>query len=374
MDHVQDYDYHLPEELIAHKPAARRESARLLLMDRTAGCISHHAVSDLPVLLSAGDCLILNNTRVLPARLFGYREQTGGKWEGLYLGTPMPPDGTWKLIGQTRGRLTPGELIGIHSVTQHSKSQHSKSQSQNQLALRLLVQQEDGIWLTQPIWNGSPLAALQQNPELISEILNQFGTMPLPPYIGKDIADEEDWQRYQTTYATQPGAVAAPTAGLHFTPQLLDQCAARGIPHHFVTLHVGLGTFRPINTEKLSEHVMHKEWGELTAGVAQRIIDTKKHDGRVVCVGTTGVRVLETAFLDEHSAKQGWHGETDLFIRPPYRFQAVDVLLTNFHLPKSTLLALVSAFAGFEFIREAYQVAIREKYRFYSYGDAMLIV
>jgi S-adenosylmethionine:tRNA ribosyltransferase-isomerase len=331
-------DYSLPEHLIAQEPASPRDSSRLLVLRRADGSLAHHIFRDLPELLSPGDLLILNDTRVLPARLIGKRESTGGKWEGLFLGTA--PDGAWEMLCKTRGQLQAGDIILIEPGP-----------------LRLtLLRQADGHWFARPESCGDP-----------AELLERHGQMPLPPYIRKGRAREEDRQRYQTVYARQAGAVAAPTAGLHFTPELFERLEQRGVNRAFVTLHVGIGTFQPIKGD-VESHRMHREWGRLPRETIAAIQECKRRGGRVVAVGTTSVRVLESSAGDE------WSGETELFIRPPYPFRCVDALVTNFHLPHSTLLLLVSAFAGEEPIRDAYRVAIEQSYRFFSYGDAMMIL
>lgn len=351
-DRLSDYNYDLPEELIAAEPAAVRDASRLLVIDRRDGSLSHHRFRDLPTLLSAKDRLVLNDTRVVPARLFGHRATTGGKWEGLFLG--KTDDGHWKLIGQTRGRLNEGETITISPA-------HS-SDSDQRLELTLVQRDAEGVWTAMPSSSAD-----------YTELLAAFGTVPLPPYIRRKLADEDDWERYQTTYARNPGAVAAPTAGLHVTPDLLQNCSEREIGHSFVTLHVGIGTFRPIAVEKLDDHVMHAEWCDLPDDTAETLNRSHREGGRIVAVGTTSVRTLETA-VDNDGLFHGWSGESNLFIRPPYTFRAVDCLVTNFHLPRSSLLVLVSAFAGNELIRHAYETAIEQQYRFFSYGDAMLII
>ncbi len=352
MNNISDYDYELPTELIADQPAARRDESRLLVIDRQSGELTHRRITDLPELLSPGDTLVLNDTKVIPARLFGRRAATGGRWEGLFVGTTN--EGDWRLIGQTRGRLTAGEQIVITPA--------HDANSDDELSLKLIEREaEDGIWIARPESQNDP-----------HSLLAQFGTVPLPPYMHRKLATEADWSRYQTVYARHPGAVAAPTAGLHLTPELLADMQSNGITREFVTLHVGIGTFRPIAVESLSEHHMHSEWCELSPPSAENLRQSREQGGRIVAVGTTSVRVLESA------AQQGsigeWQGETNLFIRPPYEFRAIDCLLTNFHLPKSTLLVLVSAFAGADLIRRAYAEAVRERYRFFSYGDAMLIL
>lgn len=352
-DDVSLYDYQLPEELIAKEPLAQRDASRLLVLDRHTGEIQHRGIRDLADLLRPGDCLVLNDTRVLPARLIGQRAKTGGKWEGLYLG--QADNGDWRLIGQTRGYLKPGESVVLIPLGQTSATQPES------LHLTLIDREEDGVWLMRPEPSGD-----------VVELLQQFGTMPLPPYMHRKIANQTDWQRYQTTYASQPGSVAAPTAGLHLTESLLAKIRERDIEIARVTLHVGLGTFRPIATETLSGHAMHSEWCEIGEATVRTIQATRERGGRVVAVGTTSVRTLETASSD--GELKPWCGSTSIFIRPPYRFRCVDALLTNFHLPRSTLFVLVSAMAGLEQIQAAYAEAIRERYRFYSYGDAMLIL
>jgi len=337
---IEQLDYQLPGHLIAQFPTQRRDAARLMVLDRATRAIQHRTFADLPALLQPGDILVLNNTRVLPARLLGRRARTGGKWEGLYLRTL--PDGDWELLCQTRGRLEVGELIEVDS-----------------LPLRL-TGRRDGHWLARPESPGDAVALLEQH-----------GQIPLPPYIRKGQAETTDRERYQTVYAELAGSVAAPTAGLHFTPELLARLNERGIGCAFVTLHVGIGTFQPIKTDDIESHIMHHEWGELPAETADAITACRARGGRVVAVGTTTVRVLETvASLGPLTA---WRGETNLFIRPPYTFRAIDALITNFHLPRSTLLLLVGAFVGLDTLLAAYQSAIEKEYRFFSYGDAMLI-
>lgn len=350
-DDLSQYDYDLPDDLIARHPPAERTASRLMVLRREGRSIEHRSIRDLPTLLRAGDCLVLNDTRVIPARLLGHRVATGGAWEGLYLG--VTDRGDWQFIGQTRGTLRPGEDIELHPA-------HDPD-SPRRYRLRLIARDDDGQWNAEPESRGDPLA-----------VLRDFGTVPLPPYLGRNVAESLDWERYQTTYARQPGAVAAPTAGLHFTSDLLETCRAAGINTAFVTLHVGIGTFRPIAVERLSEHRMHSEWCALPAATVDALLETRHRGGRVVAVGTTTVRTLESATAE--GELRPWSGSTDIFIRPPYRFRSVDALLTNFHLPRSTLLVLVSAFAGRDFIHRAYSNAVAERYRFYSYGDAMLIV
>lgn len=338
------FEYTLPPHLIAQQPAEPRDHARLLVARRRARSIAHHRFVDLPNLLTPGDLLVLNDTRVMPARLLGKRAATGGKWEGLFL--RQFPDGTWEMLCQTRGRLQPGEQILVEPGL---------------LALELLAPLPSGRWHVRPMAEGGAI-----------ELLDAHGQIPLPPYIRKGMANDSDRERYQTVYARQPGAVAAPTAGLHFTPRVFDQLHERDIHWAFVTLHVGLDTFRPIEVADYTQHPMHREWGRLPDATAQAIRDCKQRGGRVVAVGTTAVRVLESAA--KLGPLQAWSGETELFIHPPYEFRVVDALVTNFHLPRTTLLLLVAAFAGVELLHAAYQTAITESYRFYSYGDAMLIL
>lgn len=344
------YDYHLPEDRIATQPAERRDQARLLVLERATQTIRHQLVADLPNLLRANDRIVLNDTKVLPARLLGKRVSTGGKWEGLYL--ERGPDGSWQLMSQTRGHLRPGELISIESIHHPELAP---------LHLRMRERLPEGLWAARP-----------ESDEPAESLLLKYGTLPLPPYMHRKVAEQSDWDRYQTTYAERAGSVAAPTAGLHFTPDLLSRLANSGVQTSRVTLHVGIGTFRPISADRLDEHVMHSEWCEISDTTVASLKATRESGGRIVAVGTTSVRTLESA--SSSGTLQAWDGTTNLFIRPPYQFRSVDCLLTNFHLPKSTLLVLVSTFAGYDFVKRAYQVAIDEGYRFYSYGDAMLIL
>jgi S-adenosylmethionine:tRNA ribosyltransferase-isomerase len=335
-------DYDLPPHLIAQEPAADRDAARLLFVDRSTGTLAHHHFRDLPDLLSPGDLLVLNDTRVLPARLVGKREQTGGKWEGLFLRTT--PDGLWELLAQTRGHPAVGEVIAIDPGP-----------------LRLTLRgRSGGHWLADPSPAGSP-----------AELLAASGRVPLPHYIRKGNAGEADRERYQTVYARADGSVAAPTAGLHFTPNVFERLRARGIEWVSVTLHVGLGTFEPMKSADPAQHQMHAEWGEVPASTVEAIRACKSRGGKVIAIGTTATRALESASRD--GDLRPWQGETDIFIYPPYQFRAIDGLVTNFHLPRTTLLLLVAAFAGAERLKRAYEEAVREGYRFYSYGDAMLV-
>jgi S-adenosylmethionine:tRNA ribosyltransferase-isomerase len=337
------FDFALPPGLIAQHPCERRDQARLIVVHRETGTLAHHTFADLPDLLAPGDLLILNDTRVVPARLLGKRDTTGGKWEGLFLRALT--GGMWELLCQTRGRLTPGETILLDSG----------------LNLQLVEKTNEGHWLVRPGEADDAMLLLQRH-----------GHVPLPPYIRKGKEQPGDRERYQTVFARQPGAVAAPTAGLHFTPEMLSRLKERAIQHAFVTLHVGLGTFQPVQANNFRTHTMHREWGNLPPGTATAIAACKARGGRVVAVGTTSVRVLET--VAAAGPLGAWSGETDLYIYPPFTFRAVDALVTNFHLPRSTLLLLVGAFTGVDLLRKAYITAIERYYRFFSYGDAMLIL
>lgn len=346
---LSDYDYALPDELIAQSPLPNRADARMLVVDRGAGTIRHAHVRDLPNYLEPEDCVVVNNTKVLPARLIGTRKKTGGRWEGLFLQTG--PGGLWQVIGKTRGKIRSGELVQLQT-----------SEGRIGFDLEFSAKLDDNSWIVKPLTDESTTAALER-----------VGWVPIPPYIRDGRMVPEDRESYQTIYASKPGAVAAPTAGLHFSPRLFDAVKKRGTAIVPVTLHVGIGTFRPITVENLEEHPMHSEWCSISEAVVTTILARKASGGRVVAVGTTSVRVLESA-SDAEGKLRPFEGETSLFIRPPYRFKNVDVLLTNFHFPKSTLLILVRTFGGDELIREAYEEAVREKYRFFSYGDAMLIL
>jgi S-adenosylmethionine:tRNA ribosyltransferase-isomerase len=320
-----------------------------MVVRRDGGVLAHGKFADLPNWLEAGDLLVLNDTRVLPARLVGRRARTGGRWEGLFL--HERPDGAWVLLAQTRGRPAVGETLLVEP---------------GGLVLELIGRTPEGRWLMRPGEQGAA-----------AELLGRYGQVPLPPYIRKARGNDDerpgDRERYQTIYARQAGAVAAPTAGLHFTPAVFHHLQARGVDWAFVTLHVGPGTFQPVEAEDLAEHQMQAEWGELPPVTAEAIAACKARGGRVVAVGTTVVRVLETAAREGNGVRP-WSGETGLTIRPSFDFRAVDALVTNFHLPRSSLLLLVAAFTGLESMREAYRTAVAHEYRFYSYGDAMLIL
>jgi len=360
-DQLSTWQFELPSELIASRPAARREDSRLLVVDRTTGEIRHSSIRDLPSLLDPGDLLVFNNTQVLPARLFGFRTATNGRWEGLFVEQTEARD--WVILCDTRGRLQPGETITVVRAYENSGNdlQSGNPSADTTLFLTLKKKLDNGTWLAEASDPRTPL-----------EVLSDFGSLPLPPYMGRKLADADDRVRYQTAYASQPGAVAAPTAGLHFGSELLQQCKSRGLNSAEVTLHVGIGTFRPVITERLSEHLMHDEWCRLPPDASKAIASTKSAGHRVTAVGTTSVRTLESAFAACGQISP-WEGRTQLFIRPGFQYQVTDRLLTNFHLPGSTLLVLVAALAGYDLTMEAYRKAIESRYRFYSYGDAMLI-
>jgi S-adenosylmethionine:tRNA ribosyltransferase-isomerase len=337
------FDFDLPDDLIAQHPVEPRDRARLMVVHRQTASWEHRRFAEMPELLEPGDVLVRNNTRVVPARLVGHREATGGKWEGLFLRSW--PDGSWEVLATTRGRPAPGERVIVGEG----------------LRLTLLARHDGGRWVVRPESAGAA-----------ETLLEQHGRVPLPPYIRKGREGPGDRPRYQTLYAQVPGAVAAPTAGLHFTAELFDRLAARGVGVVDLTLHVGLGTFRPIEAERIEDHVLHAERAELSARAAETLNRRRQEGGRVVAVGTTSARVLETASATGTVAP--FQGETALYLRPGHEFRGVDALITNFHLPRSSLLVLVSALAGPALIRAAYAEAIRQGYRFYSYGDAMLIL
>ncbi len=340
---TEDLDYDLPPDRIAQTPAGRRGDAKLLAVDRNSGATRHLGVTDFPALLQARDLVVLNDTRVFPARIHAVRK-TGGKVKILLL--DLPEEGPVRAMVKSSGRLKPGETLTT-------------------------VEKTGAITVTRRSPRG--LAEIEPAPGASwDDLLRAAGRPPLPPYIRRPFGDdpqrENDRDRYQTVFARRPGSVAAPTAGLHLTADLLERIGRRGVRTASVTLHVGPGTFRPVRADEVDEHEMEAEWCSVTAETARTVRETRKAGGRVVAVGTTTVRALESAASKGEAAP--FEGPTDLFIRPPFAFRAVDALLTNFHLPRSTLLALVGAFAGLARVREAYREAIREGYRFYSYGDA----
>lgn len=338
---LSDFNYELPEELIAQEPLPDRSSSRLLVLDRNDGSMEHRVFSDLPEYLQKGDCLVLNNTRVIPARLLGAREDTGGKIEFVILNNVRGD--IWEVILKPGRRARPGTRFVFGG---------------GELRAEILEVTEGGNRLVRFEYEG-----------IFQEVLDRVGIVPLPPYIKKKLDDPE---RYQTVYAKYRGSAAAPTAGLHFTPELLDRLSRKGVGLAYLTLHVGLGTFRPVKEEQVEKHVMHSEYYKLNEETARRINKTRADGGRVIAVGTTSSRVLETIGSPDGyvRASEGW---TDIFIYPGYKFKMMDGLITNFHLPESTLIMLVSAFAGRDKILEAYRAAVDRKYRFFSFGDAMLI-
>ena len=339
------FDFTLPPELIAQEATQPRDASRLLVVRRDLGRWEHRGFADLPELLAPGDVLVRNDSKVVPARVVGVREATGGRWEGLYLRTL--PAGTWEILAKTRGRPSAGERVVVGQG----------------LGLILLAPLGQGRWAVRPEGEGAGMA---------DALLEIHGSVPIPPYIRKGVEASGDRSRYQTVYARVPGSVAAPTAGLHFTPEIFERLDLRGIERVDLTLHVGIGTFRPIEATRIEDHTLHAEVAELSPQAAETLNERKDAGGRVVAVGTTSARVLEASASSGRFAP--FRGETALYLRPGHVFQGVDALLTNFHLPRSSLLVLVSALAGVDLIREAYAEAIRERYRFYSYGDAMLIL
>jgi S-adenosylmethionine:tRNA ribosyltransferase-isomerase len=338
------FSYDLPARLIARHPAARRDESRLLVLERRTGRISHRRFRDLPQLMGPRDVIVLNETRVLPARLLG-RRAGGGNAEVLLLREISAQEKTWEALVRPGSKLRPGRIVQIAPDFDVAV----------------------GAVLPDGIRQVRLLTTLD-----VQDALERHGHMPLPPYIDRP-ADSDDAERYQTVFAREQGSVAAPTAGLHFTPALLAAIEQQGISIARIVLHVGIGTFRPVEVEDPADHVMHAEWYRVDAGAAAAINGARAAGGRVWAVGTTVTRTLESV-ANEHGDIREGSGTTQLFIRPGYRWRAVDCLLTNFHLPRSTLLMLVAAFAGYEPVMGAYQEAIREEYRFYSYGDAMAVL
>ncbi len=337
----KDFYFELPEELIAQDPLEERSSSRLLVLDKESGAIEHHVFRDIVSFLNPGDCLVLNNTKVIPARLLGEREQTGAHVEVLLL-KRLEAD-VWETLVKPGKKCRPGTRLVLGDGLLRAEVLETLEGGN-----RLIRFEYEGIW---------------------EEVLDRLGEMPLPPYITHKLQDKN---RYQTVYAKYEGSAAAPTAGLHFTRELLDGIAAKGVRLAYVTLHVGLGTFRPVKEENVLEHHMHSEFYQVSEETADIINSTKRSGGRVICVGTTSCRTLESA-ADEHGTVRAGSGNTEIFIYPGYRFKVLDALITNFHLPESTLVMLVSALAGRESVLAAYEEAVREKYRFFSFGDAMLI-
>ncbi|MDY5787020.1 tRNA preQ1(34) S-adenosylmethionine ribosyltransferase-isomerase QueA [Veillonella caviae] len=338
---VTDFDYELPEALIAQFPVEPRDMSRLLTLNKVTGAVEHKAhFYELVEELNEGDVLVFNNTKVIPARLYGHREGSGGKVEVLLL-TPCG-ENRWECL------VKPGKKCPVGQVIVFDERLKATVLDKTDFGGRIVEFTVDGIF---------------------DDIIQEIGEMPLPPYIHEKLEDKE---RYQTVYAKEKGSAAAPTAGLHFTPELLEKIKAKGVELEFVTLHVGLGTFRPVSVESIEDHDMHSEFYSVSPETAARINDAKAKGRRIIAVGTTSVRTLESASTDD-GVLQGTSGWTQIFIYPGYTFKMVDALVTNFHLPQSTLLMLISALAGREHCLAAYEEAVREKYRFFSFGDAMFI-
>jgi S-adenosylmethionine:tRNA ribosyltransferase-isomerase len=351
---ISDFDYELPPERIAQEPCEPRDQARLLVFERRSGRTEHRAVADLPSLLDPRDLVLFNDTRVLRARLFA-RRASGGRIEILLLEPAVEARG-WRAFLRPARRLHPGETLALEGGTAHLRLVERARAERGEPGMEWVVHCEDG--------SGADLDPLH--------VMERFGHVPLPPYVRRE-DDEHDRERYQTVFARVPGAVAAPTAGLHFTPELLLRLDERGIRRATVTLHVGAGTFQPVKSERIEDHAMHAERYELPEPTAEAVRETRARGGRVVAIGTTVARVLESG-VSEDGVVRGGTGGTRLFLYPGVHFRAVDALLTNFHLPRSTLLMLVSAFAGRERVLALYREALERGYRFYSYGDAMLIL
>lgn len=339
---TSDFYYDLPEELIAQDPLEDRTASRLLVLNRETGAVEHKIFSDVIDYLNEGDCLVINNTRVIPARLIGEKEGTGGKVEVLLL--KRRANDVWETLVKPGKKLKPGAKITF---------------GDGRLRAEVLEVVEEGNRLVKFYYEG-----------IFEEILDSLGEMPLPPYITHKLEDKE---MYQTVYAKFDGSAAAPTAGLHFTKELLNKIEEKCIKIASITLHVGLGTFRPVKVDDVNNHHMHTEWYEVNDEAADIINETKRNGGRVICVGTTSCRTIESV-ADDNGYMKAKTGETDIFIYPGYKFKVMDGLITNFHLPESTLVMLVSAFAGKENVLSAYETAVKEKYRFFSFGDAMILI
>jgi len=336
-----DFYFDLPQELIAQDPLEDRSASRLLVLDKTTGAVSHHVFREITDFLNPGDCLVLNNTKVIPARLLGEREQTGGHVEVLLL--KRRDKDVWETLVKPGKKCRPGTRLTF---------------GEGLLKAQVLETVEEGNRLIRFEYDG-----------IFEEVLDRLGEMPLPPYITHKLQDKN---RYQTVYAKYEGSAAAPTAGLHFTAGLLKEIEKKGVSPAYVTLHVGLGTFRPVKEENVLEHHMHSEYYQVTQEAADIINRTKEKGGRIICVGTTSCRTIESA-ADADGRVMPGSGDTRIFIYPGYRFKVLDALITNFHLPESTLVMLVSALAGRDNVLNAYEEAVRERYRFFSFGDAMFI-
>ena len=338
---TDDFDYELPKELIAQTPLKNRSESKLLVMDRVTGALEHKHFYDIIDYLNKGDTLVINDTKVIPARIIGVKEETGAVIELLLLKDEVGD--TWECLAKPQKRLKVGTIITFGN---------------GELKAKVRETREEGITIVDLIYNG-----------ILMEILEHLGTMPLPPYIHEKLKEQD---RYQTVYAKNYGSAAAPTAGLHFTTELLDKIKAKGIEIVHITLHVGLGTFRPVNVEDVTKHVMHTEHYIVTKEAADKLNEIKANGGKIIAVGTTSVRTLETV-ISKNDKFVPSNDDTNIFIYPGFTFRAIDGLITNFHLPKSTLVMLVSAFSSKENIMNAYQEAIKHNYRFFSFGDAMFI-
>ncbi|MDQ0156092.1 tRNA preQ1(34) S-adenosylmethionine ribosyltransferase-isomerase QueA [Robertmurraya andreesenii] len=340
---VDLFDFDLPEELIAQTPLKDRTSSRLMVLDKETGKLEHDIFKNIKAYLRAGDCLVLNDTKVLPARLFGEKEETGAKIEVLLL--KQVEGDTWETLVKPAKRIKEGSVIRFGDGRLTAVCVGEKDHGG-----RIFTFQYEGIFY---------------------EVLESLGEMPLPPYIKEQLEDKD---RYQTVYAKERGSAAAPTAGLHFTEELLEELKDMGVHIAFITLHVGLGTFRPVSVDDVDEHEMHAEFYQVTEGTARLLNEVREKGGRIITVGTTSTRTLETIATANDGKFVSDSGWTNIFIYPGYEFKAIDGMITNFHLPKSTLIMLVSALAGRENVLHAYKTAVKEKYRFFSFGDAMLIV
>lgn len=338
---LEDFDYFLPDELIAQTPLEKRDESRLMVLDKKTGKVEHKTFTNIIDYMNEGDTLVLNDTKVLPARLIGIKEQTSAVIEILLLKDIQ--DNIWECLTKPAKRVHVGTIISFGN---------------GELKAKCIYEGEDGIRKYELIYDG-----------ILLEILEKLGTMPLPPYIHEKLQDQS---RYQTVYAKNLGSSAAPTAGLHFTKELLEKIENKKVNIAYVTLHVGLGTFRPVQEENILDHKMHTEYYEMSKQTADILNETRKRGGKIIAVGTTSVRTLET-IMSKYQTYKECSGNTDIFIYPGYKFKGFDYLITNFHLPKSTLLMLVSALAGRENILNAYKIAVEEKYRFFSFGDSMLI-
>lgn len=338
---VSDFDFDLPEELIAQHPLEKRDASRLMVLDKNTGNLEHRSFHDVIEYLNEGDTLVLNNTRVMPARLIGEKEETGGKIEFLLL--KRVEGDKWECLAKPGKRAKIGQSFVF---------------GEGKLKCKVVDIIEEGNRIIEFSYDG-----------IFEQVLDELGEMPLPPYITEKLDDKE---RYQTVYSKEKGSAAAPTAGLHFTNELLEEIKAKGVNIAYLTLHVGLGTFRPVKVEDINEHIMHSEFYHLDKENADLINETKKRGNKVIAVGTTSTRTLET-IGDENGFVREQSGWTDIFLYPGYKYKVIDELITNFHLPESTLIMLVSALAGKENVMNAYNTAVKERYRFFSFGDSMLI-